>query len=134
MLPNETKLSHAAPATLPAKAELKAPIGVGSGGLLGGGHLGDKKKSSGYIRAFFSPHEPYAVGGELRIKDGMGKLFPVVAISGETALCDPSKVVINVEFNFVNDLSLNLELLNVVNTNLEKFIKRQTIKTGSESK
>jgi hypothetical protein len=34
--PNESKLSHAAPATLPAIAELKAPIGVGSGALLGG--------------------------------------------------------------------------------------------------
>jgi hypothetical protein len=35
--PNESKLSHAAPATLPAIAEQKAPIGVGSGALLGHG-------------------------------------------------------------------------------------------------
>ena len=35
--PNESKLSHAASATLPAKAELKVPIGVGSGAWLGHG-------------------------------------------------------------------------------------------------
>ena len=35
-VPNESKLSHAASATPPANAELKATIGVGSGALLGG--------------------------------------------------------------------------------------------------
>jgi hypothetical protein len=34
-MPNESKLSHAAPATLTAKAEQTATIGVGSGALLG---------------------------------------------------------------------------------------------------